>query len=459
MPPASDPSGTVTPPEPPEETFRLHPLTPLALGGRVLGLVAAFFLFGLAEHPSGGGGAHWPQFAIYGVVAALVVGRGLITVAFTSYHLIGGELRIDSGMLQKQSKRVRLDRVQSVDVLEPLTARIFGLAEVKVTTAGSERAAVRLRYLSAPVAQALRADMLGRSTGVGEGVVEAPERLLIAVPHGRLVGSVLLQMISWRLLLLALGPALTALGARNGHRATTGIGIAVFAWFFLLIVHAIWQRVNSLWEFTVTDSPDGLRVRHGLLSTTRQTVPPGRVQAILIHQPLFWRPFGWVQVRMNVAGYGNLDSSKRSTLIPVSDRAFAESLVGWLLGGVDLSDIPLTRPPRRAALRAPLWWRGQLAGADERIFVARHGLLSRTTDVVPHQRSQSLRLTAGPLERALGLASVHLDSTKGPVKTRAPHRHAAEARAMLDDQIERGRSSRQLLSGTAPMLVTAPQAT
>ena len=162
---------------------------------------------------------------------------------------------------------------------------------------------------------------------------------------------------------------------------------------------------------------------------------------------------------MNVAGYGNLDSSKRSTLIPVSDRAFAESLVGWLLGGVDLADLPLTPPPRRAALRAPLWWRGQLAGADERIFVARHGLWSRTTDVVPHQRSQSLRLTAGPLERVLGLASVHLDSTKGPVKTRAPHRHAAEARAMLDDQIERGRSSRQLRSGPAPMLVPAPRAT
>ncbi|MGP8006424.1 MAG: PH domain-containing protein [Acidimicrobiales bacterium] len=456
MPPGSDRPVAPATPGAPEETFRLHPLTPIALGGRILGLVVVITLLGLAEHQSaGGGGPSWTELAFFGGLAAIVVVRGVVTVAFTSYHLIGGELRIDTGMFQKQSKRIRLDRVQSVDVLEPLAARVFGLAEVKVTTAGSERASVRLRYLGRPVAQALRADLLGRSTGAGEGVTEAPERLLIAVPHGRLIGSVLLQMVSWRLLPLALGPALTLVGQQNGHRATVGIGIGIFVWFAILLIHAVWQRISSQWEFTVTDSPDGLRVRHGLLSTTRQTVPPGRVQAILIHQPPLWRPFGWVQVRMNVAGYGNTDSSKRTMLIPVADRAFAESLVGWLLGGVDLRDIPLTRPPRRAALRAPLWWRAQLAGADERIFVAHHGLFSRTTDVVPHERTQSLRLTAGPYERALGLASVHLDSTPGPVRTRAAHRDAAEAREMLDRQIERARSARLLVTATS---APAPQA-
>jgi putative membrane protein len=453
MPPDSDHvAGDVSPAQP-EETFRLHPLTPIALGGRILGVLIVITALGFAER-SGKASPNWIQVAVFGGLAALVVVRGIITVAVTSYHLVGGELRIDSGLLQKQSKRIRLDRVQSVDVLEPLSARIFGLAEVKVTTAGSERAAVRLRYLTLPVAQSVRADLLGRSTGVGEGAVEAPERPLITVPHGRLVGSVLLQMISWRLLLLALGPALTVIGQQNGHKATTGIGIAIFIWFGVLFLHAIWQRVNSLWEFTVTESPDGLRVRHGLLSTTRQTVPPGKVQAILIHQPMSWRPFGWVQVRMNVAGYGRADSSKRSTLIPVTDRAFAESLVGWVLGGIDLRDIPLTRPPRRAAFRAPLWWRGEWAGADERVFVVRHGLLSRTIDVVPHQRTQSLRLAAGPWQRALGLASVHLDSAPGPVKTRAAHRDAAEARDMLDRQIDRARTARQFGSGVS---APAPQ--
>jgi putative membrane protein len=446
----------LSPPQP-DETYRLHPLTPIALGGRILGLLVVFVLFSLSEQHtgSGGGGLHWPTFAVYGGIGFLVIVRGLITVAVTRYHLVGGELRIDSGLLQKRSKRVRLNRVQSIDVLEPLAARIFGLAEVKVTTAGSERSAVRLRYLSLPVAQALRADLLGRSTGVGEGAAEAPERPLIVVPHGRLVAAVLLEMISWRLLFLAIGPVLAALGQSNGHLGTSVLGIALFLGFFIVFAHAAWQRVNQLWEFTVTESPDGLRIRHGLLSTGRLTVPPGRIQAILIHQPMSWRPMGWVQIRMNVAGSGRA-STKNTTLVPVTDRAFAESLVGWVLGGVDLNAIALTPPPRRAALRAPLWWRGELAGSDDRVFVVHHGLLSRTIDVVPHARTQSLRLTAGPFERALGLANMHLDSTPGPVKTRAARRDAVEARAMLDLQVIRAREARHL--DAAPLVpALAPQ--
>ena len=430
---------------PPEETFRLHPLTPLALGGRILGIVVAFTLFSLLEQSTGEGGLNLAPFIVYAILAVVVIGRGWISVAVTRYHLLGGELRIDYGLLQKQSKRVRLNRVQSVDILEPLAARVFGLAEVKVTTAGTERSAVRLRYVSRAEAQTLRADLLGRSTLGVEGEVEAPERPVLVVPHGQLVRAVLLQMVSWRLLLLLIGPLLSIVGQNHGHRSTISLGVALFVSFAVILLHAIWRRVSTLWEFTVADSPDGLRITHGLLSTSRQTVPPGRIQAILIHQPMSWRPFGWAQVRMNVAGYAGNSNSKSTMLIPVTDRAYAAALVGWVLGGVDVDTVPLTRPPRRAAFRAPLWWRAQWAGSDERVFVARHGLLSRTVDIVPHERTQSVRLTAGPLERALGLATVHLDSTRGPVKTRASNRDGVEARAMLDRQVVRARQARTAL--------------
>jgi putative membrane protein len=346
---------------------------------------------------------------------------------------------------------VRLNRVQSVDVLEPFSARIFGLAEVKVTTAGTERAAVRLRYLAAPLAQVLRADLLGRSAGADAGSGEAPERPVLTVPHGRLIRAVLLEMVSWRLVFLLIGPALGLLGQANSHQTTVGLGVALFISFSFVIAHAIWRRVSTLWDFTITDSPDGLRIRHGLLSTSRQTVPPGRIQAILVHQPMAWRPFGWAQVRMNVAGYAGSANSKSTMLVPVTDLTYALALVGWVFGGIDLDAIPASRPPRRASLRAPLWWRTQWAGSDERVFVVRHGLLSRTVDVVPHERTQSVRLKAGPLQRALGLATMHLDSTRGPVRTRAKNRDAHEARRMLDTEVELGRNARRSLAPASPV--------
>jgi putative membrane protein len=45
---------------------------------------------------------------------------------------------------------------------------------------------------------------------------------------------------------------------------------------------------------------------------------------------------------------------------------------------------------------------------------------------------QSLQLTQGPLQRTLRLADLQVDSPPGPVKVRARHRDAVEARGLLD---------------------------
>jgi len=442
---------------PPDEVFRLHPLTPVALGARILGVLAAFLLFSLAGRQTGAEGRGGPILVaagIYLAAAVLVLVRGMVAVAVTRYHLLRGELRIDTGLLNKQSKRVRLDRVQSVDVLEPFSARVFGLAEVRVTTAGTERSAVRLRYLALPTARRLRADLLGRAGGLEEGAPEAPERPVVSIPDGLLVRSVLLQMVSWRLVFLVAGPVLTVIGRQNGHRATAGLGIGLFIWFLILIGHVLWRRLTTLWDFTVTDSPDGLRIRHGLLSTSRQTVPPRRIQAVLVHQPLLWRPFGWAQVRMNVAGYAGTANSKSTVLLPVATLDYAVALVGWVLGGVDLAAVPASRPPGRARWRALPWWRAEAMGSDDRVFVVRHGLFARSLEAVPHERTQSLRITAGPWQRALRLATVHLDSTRGPVRIKAANRDASEARAVLDRQVERARVARQ--REAPPQVLPAP---
>jgi putative membrane protein len=70
-------------------------------------------------------------------------------------------------------------------------------------------------------------------------------------------------------------------------------------------------------------------------------------------------------------------------------------------------------------------------------------------DVVPHERTQSVRLSAGPVQLALGLATLHLDSARGPVKIRAANRDGHEARVMLDRQVERAQAARREL-GRAP---------
>ena len=215
------------------------------------------------------------------------------------------------------------------------------------------------------------------------------------------------------LFVIPVAAALSAASSSGSHRTAVGVGLATFIPLLFVVGGDVWRRLNAPWQFTVADSPDGLRLRSGLLSTRALTVPPGRIQALRVRQPLFWRPFGWATVHMNVAGVVGRSQTSNRVLVPVAPLRVARGLVEYVLGGIALDSVPVTRPPRRAALCSPLWWRAMAAGSDDRVFVSRHGLIAPTIDVVPNARTQSVRLRAGPWQRIWGLVTLHLDSTRG----------------------------------------------
>ena len=66
---------------------------------------------------------------------------------------------------------------------------------------------------------------------------------------------------------------------------------------------------------------------------------------------------------------------------------------------------------------------------DDQVVITEHGWLSPVRDVVPHAKTQSVRLEQGPLQRRLRLADVHFDTPRGPVTAdRLPAGRCAAAR-------------------------------
>jgi putative membrane protein len=411
----------------------LHPFTPFLRGWKVFVGIAVVATTQLHDQL----GNHWLWTA---VLAALPVGAayGFVSWHFTSYAIHDGDLRVDTGVLFRRSRRVRLDRLQAVDVVRPLVARALGLAELRLEVAGGSSAEAPLAYLAEGDALALRAEMLARAAGLHEETPEAPEHVLEVVPFGRLVRGELLRGQIW------VG-AVLVLVAGSGA-AFTGSPAALFALLPALIafVGVPVRRVVNDFDFTLATSPDGLRLRHGLLETRSQTVPPGRVQALRVVEPWLWRRVGWARVEVTVAGYmgEHSESSQVSVLMPVIPVGDLSRLLAVVLPGVSIPEVRLFGVPRRARWLDPVGVRFRAAGADERVFVSRRGRFRRETDVVPHERTQSLRLAQGWLQRVLGLVSLHLDTTPGPVHVVAAHRAADEARALLDREVVLARAAR-----------------
>ena len=89
---------------------------------------------------------------------------GFLSWYFTRFVIDDEELRIETGALFKNSKRVPFERVQSVDIIQQFAARIFGLAELRIEV-GAGDSTIRLRYLTRAQAASLRDYLLGRAHG------------------------------------------------------------------------------------------------------------------------------------------------------------------------------------------------------------------------------------------------------------------------------------------------------
>ncbi|MCH9815306.1 MAG: PH domain-containing protein [Actinomycetia bacterium] len=372
------------------------------------------------------------------VIAVLVAGVQFLAWDRLTYWIDAeGDFRIDSGILTRQQRRLQLSRLQSVDVTQPLLARVFGMAALTVEAAGAGDSRASLSYLPLADAQALRNEVIARSAGMKADVGEAPEEPLVVVPPRDLIISLLLRGTTVVLFAVTVLIVVTTVFTAG----TAGLLVLLTGGIPLLIVFG---EFTTYFNFTVARSADGLRLRSGLFQIKSQTIPPGRVQAVEFVQSWLWRRKDWVRVRLNVAGQPSADDgdgSSESVLLPVAPYDVALDVVKHVLPGVDLRAISLSPAPARARKRAWIQFGRLGVGHDDRVFVTERGRFVSYLAVVPHARTQSVRVTQGPWERALDLATMHVDSPPGPVLISALYRDAGEARAIAEAQNQRAQAA------------------
>ncbi|MEU0069425.1 PH domain-containing protein [Streptomyces sp. NPDC006332] len=416
---------------------RLHPVTPLR---RAWAPVAV--LIGWAAHDPDQTQRQLARLTTTMLLVALAVLipaaalYGFLTWWFTHFAVTDSELRIRTGLLFRRTAHIRLERIQAVDVTQPLLARIAGVAKLKLDVVGTDKKD-ELAFLGEDEARALRAELLARAAGfapeTAHEVGEAPSRELLRVPPRVLAVSLVLTGATWGALAAALVVPPVLWLATHSVWTVLATGVPLLGAAGASSV----GRFVGEYDWTVGESPDGLRIDHGLLDRTHETVPPGRVQTVRIVEPLLWRRRGWVRVELDVAGSSN------SVLVPVAPREVAESVVARVLPGATVPPrSALSRPPRRAGRCAPVWWRGYGLAVDDSVFAVRQGLLRRRLSLVPHAKVQSVRLTQGPWERLWRVADVEVDTGANKTVT-ARLRDAQEAARLLREQAERSRTGRR----------------
>lgn len=441
---------------------RMHPITPVLKGWQVIAVV--LFFGGQqasnnvrdTQHLLEGGAWRW--FAL-GLLAVSVVGVAWASLAWrmTSFAIDDEAVHLRTGILVRQRRQARLDRLQAVDVVRPFLGRVFGLAKLTLEVAGGAGSAVELAYLKESDADTLRAELLARAAGVHRSGDEAPapvapEQQVFELETSRLLGSLVLSGAA-----ILLVPAVIALVAVVVVTREVGAFFAIFP-ALLGVGGVLWARFTQGFGFRSAISPDGIRLRHGLLEQRAQTVPPGRVQAVEVTQGLLWRRKDWWRVSINVAGYGiGKDSQNDNVLLPVGSRDEALQAI-WLVlpdlgvadprGVLDAAlagrgdDHGFVTMPRRSRWLDPWGWRRRGVVVTGRALLIRSGWFVRRLVLVPHERTQSIALQQGPWQRRLRVASIAVHSTPGPISPTIDHLDVGDAAHLLSAQADRAREAR-----------------
>ena len=145
---------------------RVHKLSPLLNSGAALGALVGVFALNNVKQLSELAGTISHRFSALGATAVTL---GAIVVVFA---LIGGlmfwqwrntyfaittkAVHFRHGIFFKAHRRAPLDRIQSVDISRPLLARVLGLAELNVETAGGADSHVKIKYLAVGEAEDVR---------------------------------------------------------------------------------------------------------------------------------------------------------------------------------------------------------------------------------------------------------------------------------------------------------------
>jgi putative membrane protein len=405
---------------------RLHPLSPIVRAGSA---VAVLVLFSTQFDTGRRRGFPWESLVLLG----LGVLAGIVSWLVTRWRVHGGDLQIKTGLIRRQSIRVPLSRIQAIDVISPVIARVLGLAEVRVVVAGRGTGRTRLAYLSVAEAQRVRAVLLALAHGLSSETPEPPAQSLLRIDNGRVVFATLLTAPVNVLIGIAVLAGITGLLVPHGA-ATASVAVPALVG----VVPEVFRRFNAVYDFQLSEAADGFRLSRGLLQTRTETIPFGRIQAVRWVEPVLWRRFGWVRLEVDVARQrGSKQREEGSsqlsrTLLPVGSRDHAAWLLQRVLPGAAPIPPPGSRPPRRAVLRAPFSYH-LLAFWDDRSrhALARTGRVRPQVVVVPLEKVQSVRLRQGPLQRWLHLATVHIDTAGRGWQARAVCRDATEADSLL----------------------------
>ncbi len=356
------------------EASWLHPSS-LMFG--VIGSIRQFFI-ALIFVLVGAGAGDFSSLAVAGILVFVAVLQVFMRYVTFRYRLTEDVLLIDEGWIFRRHRTIPANRIQNVELIRNPLHHLFGVAEVRIETAGGSEPEARLRVLGMEEVSRLRDAIfrLRRSDLVSDlqspisedhelggtpfdsdvqgGLASDTTRIdtslqsspsVYRIPLTRLLLAGLLSNRGFVVIPVVLGLAqqlrleerldveavqrLLPDQMTDVEKALWGAVVIVLLLVVLRLVSMVWY-VFRFYGYELERHGEDLRVKSGLITQRSATIPRHRIQFISIQQSMLGRLFRLLSIRIETAGGAGPNQGKEASAI--AGR--------WFLPVVHDSEIP-----------------------------------------------------------------------------------------------------------------------
>ena len=284
------------------------------------------------------------------------------------YRLDADELIIREGIVFRNERHIPYARIQNIDLVQNPLHRTFGVAEIRLETAGGQKPEAVMRVLSLDAVSRLRSQVFSERAVASSAAETAEAPVAPTVPVTELHAMSLREVFLFGLIsnkgMVVVAAALGViwqfdpwenwklsrdslpLGGELPELNFLGAGlVALIAVISLLILVRMLSVVWALAKFhgfRLTREGDDLRAEFGLFPRVTKTIPRHRIQVLTTREGFLHRRFGRVAVQVETAGStGEAQGSgtNRLWLAPLMRRERLAALLAEALPEVEMGTV------------------------------------------------------------------------------------------------------------------------
>lgn len=303
------------------------------------------------------------------VAMSPVIGMAVLVVLailqyFTYRYVIGRDgLTVREGLLHRSRREIPFSRIHNVVVHQSLLHRLFGVAEVRLESAGGQKPEAQMRVLGLRDALALEDLVRHQARGPAvahdaspETAAETADATLLSLSTADVIRLGLISnrgMIvvaagfgaAWQILPERMIEQFFRQGAKQAFgyaeqlhlgwlAGAAGVAALVLLALGLVRVLSVVLALLQFHGFRLSEDARRLMVERGLLARLRTSVARRRIQAWTLHEGVLHRWFRRRSLRIDTAvaeRAGQQDQRALKDLAPIATPEICDALIGHLM--------------------------------------------------------------------------------------------------------------------------------